>query len=285
MPVRTLYEHAHPAKPVLPDDLARPYDGDLSFPDPPPRRPYIVGNFVQTVDGIVSLKIPGHSGGGDISGRNEDDAFIMGLLRAYADAVLIGEETFRVGHGHVWTADFIYPKLKDRFQAFRGKLGKDSAHPLNVVVSGMGTVDLDEALFTHREIRSVVLTTPRGKEKLHQKYGARLPADVRALPGDAVLDATDVATLLSQDYGVNFLLHEGGPTLFSAFLRKCLVDELFLTIAPQIVGRGASAERPNFSGPLSLNIDEALWGTLLSVKCAATGHVFLRYGWEGSKGA
>ena len=37
---------------------------------------------------------------------------------------MIGEETYRVARGHLWTADFIYPKLKGEFQAFRRSLEK-----------------------------------------------------------------------------------------------------------------------------------------------------------------
>ena len=96
MPLKTLHQQAaHHHRPLLPDDLARLYDGDLSFPEPPPSRPYIIGNFVQTVDGIVSFKIPGHSGGGDISGRNEEDTFIMGLLRAHADPIVEADRQVR----------------------------------------------------------------------------------------------------------------------------------------------------------------------------------------------
>jgi riboflavin biosynthesis pyrimidine reductase len=238
----------------------------------------VIGNFVQTLDGIVSLKIPGLSGGGEISGRNEEDTFIMGLLRSYADAVLIGEETFRVGEGHLWTADFIYPKLRNEFESLRHRLKKPSAHPLTVIVSGKGNVDLTSALFKHSDIKSVVLTTKRGMEYLQQKHGTPLPCDVHVLPGHMILDASDMATMLYDSYGVRLLLHEGGPMLFSAFLEKGLVDQLFLTSAPQIVGRGASGERPGFSGRLSFGPDQAMWATLLSVKSANTGHLFLRYG-------
>ena len=63
--------------------------GRLQFP-PHPHRPYIIGNFVTTLDGVVSLSIPGHEGGGDISGFNQHDHLVMGLLRAIADAVIEG---------------------------------------------------------------------------------------------------------------------------------------------------------------------------------------------------
>lgn len=276
--IRTLYDGTRdPPAPCLTKILRAVYDGDLFFSDSS-KRPLIFGNFVQTLDGIVSLRIPGKSGGAEISGRNEEDAFIMGMLRAYADAVLFGEDTFRNAPGHVWTAGFVCPTFEKEFRAFRKHVGKGSLHPLNVVVSGMGHVDLGQPLFQHEEIRSLVLTTEQGAGRLRQRYGATLPATVLVLPGEVMIDPSDMIALLHADYEVNLLLHEGGPTLFSPFLRQSLLDELFLTVAPQIVGHGRTGERPAFSGPLGLTPEQAIWGTLLSVKRAVkSGHLFLRY--------
>lgn len=276
MQLKTLYDRT-PSTATLSPELQALYEGDLMFPKATGARPFVIGNFVQTLDGIVSLKIPGLSGGGEISGRNEEDTFIMGLLRSYADAVLIGEETYRVGQGHLWTADFIYPKLQNEFQGLRRRLGKPSPHPLTVIVSGKGNIDLTGALFKQSDVTSVVLTTKKGREHIEEKHDAPLPCNVHVLPGDIILSACDMATLLYDSYGVRLLLHEGGPMLFASFLRESLVDELFLTLAPQIVGGGASRERPNFSGPLSCGPDQALWTTLLSLKRASTSHLFLRY--------
>jgi riboflavin biosynthesis pyrimidine reductase len=276
--IKTLYDGTGaPTSPCLTKILREVYDGELCFNDTSSRT-LIVGNFVQTLDGVVSLKISGKSGGADISGRNEEDAFIMAMLRAYADAVIIGEDTFRNAPGHVWTAGCVYPPFEKAFEAFRKQMGKDALHPLNVVVSGRGHADLNERLFKQEEVRRLVLTTEKGAARLQQRYGRPLPAVVRVLPGDRVLDPSDMVTLLHAEYGVKLLLHEGGPTLFSMFLQQALLDELFLTVAPQIVGRGGTGERPAFSGPLGLAPKEAIWGTLLSVKQAGkSGHVFLRY--------
>ena len=57
--------------PVLPEGLNIAYGGDLWFPPSGPERPYVIGNFVSTVDGVVSYRIAGKSGGGDISGFDE----------------------------------------------------------------------------------------------------------------------------------------------------------------------------------------------------------------------
>jgi riboflavin biosynthesis pyrimidine reductase len=277
MHVKTLYDRT-PSAGLLSSELQHLYEGDLNFPEPSASRPFIIGNFVQTLDGIVSLKIPGRSGGGAISGRNEEDMFIMGLLRSCADAVLIGGETYRVAKKHLWTPEFIYPKGKGLFEALRRKLGKRRPHPLTVIASGKGTVDLNGALFRQPDITTLIFTTKKGKEQIEYKHGTALPCDVQVLPGDTRLHAGDIAETLYESYGVKLLLHEGGPTLFASFLEKHLIDELFLTIAPQIVGRGASGERPNFSGLLSFDPEHAVWATLLSVKRAEAGHLFLRYG-------
>lgn len=276
--IRTLYDAAGLiSSPYLTKVLRATYDGDLIFSDSQ-KRPLVFCNFVQTLDGIVSLKIPGKSGGAEISGTNQEDAFIMAVLRACADAVMIGEDTFRNAPGHVWTAGCVYPALIDEFQAFRKQVGKDSLHPLNVVVSGMGHVDLDQPLFKDAEIQSLVLTTQRGAAHLQQRYGVTLPATVRVLPGDAVLDPSDMMALLQAEYGIHLLLHEGGPTLLASFLEHAWLDEVFLTVSPQVVGRGLTGERPSFSGPLQLEPKQAIWTTLLSVKRAGkSGHLFLRY--------
>lgn len=276
--IKTLYDGTEASSsPCLTEVLRAAYDGDLRLSDSS-KRSLVFGNFVQTLDGVVSLKIPGQSGGADISGTNEEDAFIMGLLRASADAVLIGEDTFRNAPGHVWTAGCVYHTFEKEFYAFRKQRGKDALHPLNVVVSGRGHVDLDEPLFRDEEIQSLVLTTQRGAAHLQDRYGTQLPAPVRILPGDTAIDPSNIVALLYADYGIKLLLHEGGPTLFSPFLKQALLDELFLTVAPQIVGRGETGERPSFSGTLGLAPEQAIWGTLLSVKRATkSGHLFLRY--------
>jgi hypothetical protein len=92
--------------------LLRLYGGDLAFSEPHDR-PYVFGNFVTTLDGVVSFKIPGKSAGGPISGFSEPDHFVMGLLRASADAVVIGAGTLRDDPGRVRASRSIYPELAE----------------------------------------------------------------------------------------------------------------------------------------------------------------------------
>ena len=85
-----LFDHAEPAP--FPDDALAPY-GNFALPVPPNDRPWIYTNFVQSLDGIVSL-LGKHASGGDIS-QSSADRWLMDLLRAHADGLLMGMNTLR----------------------------------------------------------------------------------------------------------------------------------------------------------------------------------------------
>lgn len=112
--VRTLIEHDQEyAQAVLPQGLCDLYDGDLQFPAGSAQRPYVIGNFVSTLDGVVSFKVKGCSDGSAISGSDPADRFIMGLLRASADAVLVGAGTVHdESPESLWIPEYTYPDAK-----------------------------------------------------------------------------------------------------------------------------------------------------------------------------
>jgi riboflavin biosynthesis pyrimidine reductase len=265
---------------ILPESLAMLYDGNLTLPPIAADRPVIIGNFVQSLDGIVSLNMPHQSEGSTISGGNEEDRFIMGLLRASADAAMVATGTLHDSPGHLWTPEFIYPTVASQFMQLRASLGKTSPHPRTVIVSGSGHINLAERVFSIEGTRPLILTTAQGQAHLARAYGADVGgrAEVRILPGQNEVDPSDIAGMLHAQYDVNVLLHEGGAHFFSAFLKRRLVDELFLTIAPQIVGRGLLRARLTFAVTVNFDAKETIWGRLLSVKRPDKGsHLYLRY--------
>ncbi len=59
------------------------------------------------------------------------------------------------------------------------------------------------------------------------------------------------------------------------------MDELFLTVAPQLIGRRpASGERYSLVEGVTLDMESAPWGQLRSVRRSGD-HLFLRYAFEG----
>jgi riboflavin biosynthesis pyrimidine reductase len=264
-------------QPVLPEELRILYGGDLRFPAID-FRTYVIGNFVSTIDGVVSFEIPGDSGGGDISGFNEADRFIMGLLRASVDAVIVGAGTLReVAPGYLWLAECVYPEASERYARYRqGALNK-VVPPLNVVVSGSGAVDLHRAVFHTGAVKTLVITSPKGAELLAKNRVALTSAEVRAIEGEeGKIAPASILKLLRDEFGVKILLHEGGPALFGDFLAHGCVDELFLTVAPQFAGRDAKRRRPGIVAGAEFLPQTAPWLKLLSVKQSAS-HLYLRY--------
>src|SRR5437660_9208582 len=87
-PLEPIFEAEGGSALPLPPELATLY-GRLHLPSHP-GRPSVIGNFVTTLDGVVTLNIPGLSGGGPISGFNPHDRLMVGVVRDVADAVLVG---------------------------------------------------------------------------------------------------------------------------------------------------------------------------------------------------
>src|ERR1700757_4605378 len=129
-PIRTLFE-TDPSREVLPDGLRDRYDGNLSFPPAPVVRPYLIANFVSTLDGVVSFNLPDQSEGAQISNSNQEDRFIMGLLRASADAVGGGSGTLQAaGPRATWLPESVSPAAKDLYRNYRTEVLRKPEYPL-----------------------------------------------------------------------------------------------------------------------------------------------------------
>lgn len=275
----TLADRAWGSPLPLPHSLVERYGGPLGFPVRE-RTPYVVANFVATLDGVVSYRIPGRAHAGVISGGNEADRFVMGLLRACADVVVVGAGTLREERDHVWTPADVFPAAASDYAALRAALGKP-AQPALAFVTASGEIDLEAPVFRDAGLAVVVVTTDAGAERIRHR-GAR-PAHVRvevargALPptSDAIVVAVVAAT------GARLVLTEGGPTLLARFLADGALDELFLTLAPQIAGREPGQPRLALVEGHAFAPERAPWGELLAAKRAGD-HLFLRYAFRGA---
>lgn len=278
-PLESLYSAARGFPVWLPPELAALY-GQLVFP-PHLERPYIIGNFVSSLDGVVALNTPGaKTGGGEISGFNEQDRMVMGLLRAVADAVIIGTGTLHSVPNHRWTALYIYPPLQHAYQQVRDELGMTEP-PLQVIVTAQGSVNLSLPVFQSGEVPVLLVTTASGAKRLR---GQTLPSwvQVSVAPGEEAISAKAVLEAIHIIRSCNFILTEGGPKLMAHFFAEGLLDELFLTLAPQVVGRDGSTERPGFVDGKLFAPDSPRWGTLVDLR-RSSSHLFLRYAFPGDR--
>lgn len=279
-PLTALFDQAEGQALPLPPELADLY-GKLIFPAPT-HTPYIIANFVSTLDGVVSLNLPGQAGGGPISGGSQHDHLVMGLLRAVADAVIVGAGTQRaVAPTHRWTAAYIYPALADAYQRLRTALSKEE-QPLNVIVTAHGDVNLALPLFQAGDVPVCLVTTPQGERRLRKQP---IPPSVQivCVPAAAELSAHEIIEAVSRVRICHLILVEGGPRLLGRFLAEQYLDELFLTLAPQIAGRDEQAQRPGLVSGQLFAPEHPCWGQLLSVKRGGS-HLFLRYAFQTQEG-
>ncbi len=267
------------AESALPPELREMYDGDLRFRASSAGRPYVIANFVSSLDGVASYQIAGESGGSAISDSNLADRFIMGLLRASVDAVMVGAGTLQdVGANSLWTPEYVYPDAKRLYAEFRVDALHKPEYPLLVIVSGSGRLELERAVFQSPAMRTVVVTTPSGSDELTRRGAASLSSvEVRALDSSSGnIDPLAILELLQAQFGVSTLLHEGGPRLFGQFLAAGAIDELFLTLSPQIAGRKSDSPRPAIVESVEFMPDSAPRFQTLSVK-QKDAFLYLRY--------
>jgi riboflavin biosynthesis pyrimidine reductase len=283
--VRTLIDcDQECTEPALPQGLRELYDGDLHFRTPPAERPFVIANFVSTLDGVVSYEIKGQAGGSTISGSDPADRFIMGLLRASADAVMVGARTVRdVSPKSLWIPEYTYPDARHLYMEYRLSVLHKPKYPLLVVVSGSGRLELERAIFRTPGVRTVVITTSAGRDELTRAGATTLGSvEIHALNSSSgSIAPLSILRFLNLQFGIRMLLHEGGPKLFGQFLAAEAVDELFMTLSPQIAGRKEDAIRPALVQGVEFMPDCAPWFQLLSVKQNAE-HLYLRYRRAGS---
>ncbi len=275
--LETLVDLAEGAPLPLPPSLVARYGGPLTFPKVD--RPYVYANFVSTIDGVVSYAIPGRAGAALISERKEEDRFMLGLLRACADVVVVGAGTLRVEGKHTWTAAHVYKPAATDFAALRAAMGKPE-HPRVAFVTASGDVDLGLPAFRGPG-QIVLITTEAGAArlgKLPDRVRVRVigPASSSEAAGAARPTARAVLDAIVADSGARMILSEGGPALLGGWLREGLVDELFLTVAPRLAGRSPQERRLALVEAAAFTPDDAPRTRLLSVK-RADDYLFLRY--------
>lgn len=260
--LHTLYERDRLPVFELPEPLRRGYGGDLGFDES-----VVYANFVSTLDGVVSMgpRVKPSV----ISGKSPADRFVMALLRACADAVLVGAGTLRAEPRHVWLAEHVDPDRREAYGELRRALGLQR-EPELFVLTVSGHID---PTATALERGAIVLTSERGAGRLRD----RLPeaSSVVVLAERAEIPAASVVRAV-RERGHRRVLTEGGPTVIGWLLRERLLDEMFLTLSPRLAGRAPGAARMGLVEGFALPPDALVDAELLAVRRGAS-HLFLRY--------
>lgn len=242
----------------------------LSFPDAPADRPYIVINMVSSFDGSVTV-MDAESGTPSERGLGSAmDKRVMQLLRSHTDAVLNGAETLRVSGSSSAIAD-------DELSAIRGAQGRPR-NPLAMTLSRKGEdLPLDPAdprsdFFYSREFDAVVFVTSAASGATVNRIAATgRHVEVISASDDNIAELLSIAR---RRYDAQLLVCEGGPTINGRLVGQGLADEVFMTLAPKLVGGGKHlVELDEPFDRDRLQSLEPLWSYYLP----DSGELFLRY--------
>ncbi len=230
----------------------------------------------------MSLGIKDKTDGDEISGFNRHDSMVMALLRAVSDAVIVGAGSLRKSSQHIWTAEHVYPSLSGEFKQLRMSLDMEAV-PLNVFITGSGTINPGLPVFHAEGVPVAFITTSHGAAELRKRG---LPGHVQVIAPSSAPSLT-VREILDAVRGIlprsKVFMMEGGPRLFGEFLAEGYLDELFLTLAPQVAGRNGNLERLGLVADKLFAPGDSVWGRLLSLRRAGE-HLFLRYAFRTASG-
>ena len=179
--------------------------------------PIVRANLVTSLDGQISA-----ADGRSESLSTEDDRLIFALLRSLSDAIIVGAQTVR-------EEQYKLPAIKrEELVVAREESGRENP-PVLVIISRSGELDPTLECLQRPTIVITPSTTPTENIATLTKV-----VEVVQLPGEEI-SFHQIISLL-RDRGLTQILVEGGAALLSAMLEQQAIDELCLTLSPQLVG-------------------------------------------------
>lgn len=224
-----------------------------------PRMPLVFLNAAMTADGKLAPATRCYEPFG-----SQRDARLLYELRAGADAILCGARTVHPQPATLGPGGLRYRRLR----LSRGL----SEYAVRVIASGSGSAHPRAEIFQHRFSPIVILTSrraaPRRLERLRQV------ADEVHVCGTDQINWPRALRWLRRRWGVKRLLCEGGGELNGCLFDAGVVDEVFVTICPLLLGGRAA---PTLADGQGATILKAAVRLELMARRRVGDELFLRY--------
>ncbi len=180
--------------------------------------PYVMIKTAQTIDGKIA----------DYKNRSKwisspESRRLVHALRANYDAVLVGKNTVKYDN----------PELTVRMIK-----GRD---PIRVIIDEKAELNLKSKVFTGRSSAKTIMITSHlaniSRIKGLEKLGVKI---IFCRSTGGIIDINDALKKLAS-VGITSIMVEGGSFTYSEFIKKNLVDEFMIFIAPKVMGSGIEA--------------------------------------------
>ena len=146
-----------------------------------------------------------------------EDRRRMQVLRAKADVILTGSGTLRA-HPNTY-------RLK-------GEFAKKHRQPANAILSASGKLDSEWKFWSDPGVVRFVFTSEKGRRAAEAAAQERAFVEVT---GETQVDLVTVLKRLKKS-GIERVLVEGGGEVMASFLEAKLLNEIYLTITPKLLG-------------------------------------------------
>lgn len=193
-------------------------------------QPYVIFNTAMSLDGRV-----GGKGDEQIVFSNKLDNYRVHTLRGSVDAILVGVET-------VLSDD---PKLTVR---------EETGEPYRVIVDDKGVIPLNARVLDN-EANSIVVVSKGASKSVVRRLEDK-GVDVLVI-GEHVVNLKELLWALYRR-GIKKTLLEGGGSLSRRMFNEGFVDEVYITVAPILIGEGVDLFHRKLDQHIKLTLEGIL---------------------------
>ena len=173
-------------------------------------KPKIILSAAMSIDGKIATTI------GDSKLSSKNDMKRVHTLRSQVDAILVGKKTIEADN----------PRLTVRL--VKGK------NPIRIILTSLGKIPKNSNIFkTAKKITTIVACSEKISKSQHtalEKHSIQV-----IISGKNSVNIKKLMKILYQNNITSILLEGGGSTIWE-FIKENLIDEIFLTISPRIIG-------------------------------------------------
>lgn len=191
------------------------------------KRPYVIINCAMSADGKIAL-----SNRKQLRISCKEDIIRMYKLRNECDAVLVGVETILSDN----------PKL-----TVKEKYIKNPNQPIRIILD-TNCKTPENALAVNEKAKTFIFT----KNECNKKYGSNIEIIKCKTDKNGLIDLISMLKSLYSK-GIKKLMVEGGGTVIWSFLEQGLVDDMYIFIAPIIIGGKGT---PTLADGLGINNED-----------------------------
>ncbi len=224
------------------------------------RKQRIILMAASSVDGKITLP-----GAQKVKFSTSRDLEILKDIRGRVDCLIRGGETIRKNGSPGLTSKYLQNKRIEN---------RKTRNPVNVVVTASLNFDFSKIdFFKSKEIKRIIFTIKKKNNKFlseAKKYGEVIELEKNS---NNLLDVDKIVKILTNKFGFENMLLEGGGELNFHFIEKNLVDELYLTICPYLIG----GDSKSFVGGVGFPADKMKIMKLEKISRITSNEILLIY--------